>query len=849
MGIVVATGGETALPWFALSLAALLRREGWAVTLLVGERDELARETWPPSLRRFCDCFDFAAAGSPADEALDDVIAPAGIAGAMGRFLDQRRARGGRVTSIETRASMLRVVRDDSACEVPTAFTAQADDFAVWSRLPFEVVASDPGVRELVVALADGRGAGERPLVATSLAPARIERQQKAVQSWIAQGFDVVSVNVADEIAALAPRFPGVAFRVAARDARALAGKPLVALDDVLGALRAENRTVSAIVNSDIVLGPLGGRPLGQAVAAIAAGGFAFARRMDQETESDPGVRYESGIDAFFFGRKLLLDYPATPYYVGLPWWDYFFALYPPLAGHPSVEIAEPIAFHLAHESFYDVLQHWLPLAIKTQALIDPLLASRGLQVRESGMEVALRAIARVATSGDSADGSMAIQHAYELYARAMLRLLTAGLAAGADGGFAPRRVEAGAGGGARLRLGVATVGGAESPGGAARIAHLTAALASLPGDERPHVSLVVRPEHASGAGAYATALAQVDDVVQVGPSAAPWPHARRLSVRALDEVFAHVDFLFPVADLALPGRPAASWIADLRQRRIEDRRTAQEREGRERAGRDIAENADLLVLSSHQLRHDWQVAHPRARPLVRVLPWPALPQPSWYGLDPAAVASKYGIRELFLICCNRLGERKGFGGLLYAVAALARRGARPLVVCTGVGEDKLMPDLRALGIADRVRPLGWIPRDEQMALMRASQAVVQPSLYEGWSTVVEEARALGKVIVLSDVEAHQEQAPPRGRYFYAGNAVELAWVLGRVLPGLKPGPSLADEEPARREAEARALAFARDVCALAREAIDRLGARGRGAAATSGFVAAGGGARAAVGS
>ncbi|HVR63324.1 MAG TPA: glycosyltransferase, partial [Polyangia bacterium] len=830
-------GGELALPWFALALAALLRREGRAVSLLVCEPDELVPDRWAPSLRRFWDSFTVARAGTPAAEALDDVIAPAGLEGATARFLDQRRERGGRVTWYQTRTSALRVVRGDRAREVATAFTADAGDFAVWSRLRFDVVAADPGVRELVAALAldDERGAGGRPLIATSLAPAKIERQQAAVRSWIEQGFDVVSVNVADEIGALSPQFPGVAFRVATRDARAMAGKPLVALDDVLGALRAENRTVSAIVNSDIVLAPLAGRPLGAAVASIAAGGFAFSKRLDQETEADPGVRYEGGIDAFFFGRMLLFDYPATPYYLGLPWWDYFFALYPLLAGHPTVELREPIALHLAHKSFYDIIRHWLPLAIETQALMEPLLASWGPAVRESGMELALRAIARVATSGDSADQTMAIEHAYTLYARSMMRLLAEALAPRPGDRVAPRVAVRGRPGGGRLRLGIATVSGGEAAGGAARIAHLVAALAALPADERPRLSLVVRPEHASGAAVYAPALAQVDEVIQVGFSDHLWPHPRRSSVRSLDEVFAHVDFLFPVAEMALPGRPAASWIADLRHERIREPLAPPDRERRRRAARAIAEGADLLVLSSHQLRHDWQFAHPQARPMVRILPWPAMPQPSWFALEPAVVAARYGIREPFVICCNRFSVYKGLGALLDAVAALAARGQAPLVVCTGRTEDQQTPGLyqvvqkrlATLGIADRVRVLGFIPREEQMALMRASQAVLQPSLNEGWSTVVEEARALGKLIVLSDVEAHQEQAPPRGRYFYAGNAVELAWVLGRVLPGLRPGPSLADEEPARREAEARALAFARDVCALAREAIARLGARG----------------------
>ena len=45
---------------------------------------------------------------------------------------------------------------------------------------------------------------------------------------------------------------------------------------------------------------------------------------------------------------------------------------------------------------------------------------------------------------------------------------------------------------------------------------------------------------------------------------------------------------------------------------------------------------------------------------------------------------------------------------------------------------------------------------------MRQSVAVLQPSLFEGWSTTVEEAKSIGKTILLSDIPVHREQAPPR---------------------------------------------------------------------------------------
>jgi len=41
---------------------------------------------------------------------------------------------------------------------------------------------------------------------------------------------------------------------------------------------------------------------------------------------------------------------------------------------------------------------------------------------------------------------------------------------------------------------------------------------------------------------------------------------------------------------------------------------------------------------------------------------------------------------------------------------------------------------------------------------MKNAQAVIQPSFFEGWSTVVEDAKSLNQHIIVSDLEVHKEQ-------------------------------------------------------------------------------------------
>ena len=70
---------------------------------------------------------------------------------------------------------------------------------------------------------------------------------------------------------------------------------------------------------------------------------------------------------------------------------------------------------------------------------------------------------------------------------------------------------------------------------------------------------------------------------------------------------------------------------------------------------------------------------------------------------------------------------------------------------------------------------------------MKNSYAIIQPSLFEGWSTVVEDAKALNKFIFLSDLNVHKEQNPKNASFFDATNEEDLVEKLMNVKPTYEP--------------------------------------------------------------
>lgn len=71
------------------------------------------------------------------------------------------------------------------------------------------------------------------------------------------------------------------------------------------------------------------------------------------------------------------------------------------------------------------------------------------------------------------------------------------------------------------------------------------------------------------------------------------------------------------------------------------------------------------------------------------------------------------------------------------------------------------------------------------------SVAVINPSLFEGWSTTVEEAKSLGVPLILSDLSIHREQTGGAASFFNPEDPTDIARVLEGEWEKLIPGPRL----------------------------------------------------------
>lgn len=134
-----------------------------------------------------------------------------------------------------------------------------------------------------------------------------------------------------------------------------------------------------------------------------------------------------------------------------------------------------------------------------------------------------------------------------------------------------------------------------------------------------------------------------------------------------------------------------------------------------------------------------------------------------------AYVKQKYGVLGNYFFLPNQFWKHKNHELVIRALLAQKK----PVqVVATGALNDyrggehiDLIKSLLEQDVDKRFNLLGMISRNELNLLMKGAAAVINPSRFEGWSTTVEEAKYLGKRLILSDIPVHHEQNPPDSLY------------------------------------------------------------------------------------
>ncbi|MCP9751939.1 glycosyltransferase [Ferruginibacter sp. HRS2-29] len=248
------------------------------------------------------------------------------------------------------------------------------------------------------------------------------------------------------------------------------------------------------------------------------------------------------------------------------------------------------------------------------------------------------------------------------------------------------------------------------------------------------------------------------------------------------------IPVVFP-ADLSNPLFPATGnifWIPDFQEHFLPEFFSKEEIVLRKGTQQKIAEQGQQIVFSSKTAQQHFNRFFPGSAIRQFVLPFAVS---HVVAPDTSALHDRYGLPQKFFICSNQFWRHKNHKVVLEAIALIKNIRPDIFVAFTGKENDYRYPgyfeEIKAqvaeLGIEENIRFLGFIDRADQLGLMTLSQAVIQPSFFEGWSTVVEDAKSLGVALVVSDIEVHREQLENYGpSYFFDPASAEA---LAAALP------------------------------------------------------------------
>jgi len=272
------------------------------------------------------------------------------------------------------------------------------------------------------------------------------------------------------------------------------------------------------------------------------------------------------------------------------------------------------------------------------------------------------------------------------------------------------------------------------------------------------------------------------------------------------------ISVLLPLLPLhAAPFRASSlkfiGWIPDFQHVYLPEFFPEAECRYRDHTFRLLAQRSALVMVSSQDALDHFGTFIPEYAHKARVVPFPSLYAYESFEGDTVLTQRKFNLPVKFALVANQFWRHKNHQVVIDAISQLRRKDMHIHIVMTGLPVDSRDPNnettsrilqaIASAGLVDKITVLGMVSFQDLTNLMRTAAVVIQPSRFEGWSTVVQDCKALGRPLICSDIPVHREQAPQALGFFPCDRADILADSLAANWTSLEPGPNRAMEEQA----------------------------------------------------
>jgi glycosyltransferase involved in cell wall biosynthesis len=235
-------------------------------------------------------------------------------------------------------------------------------------------------------------------------------------------------------------------------------------------------------------------------------------------------------------------------------------------------------------------------------------------------------------------------------------------------------------------------------------------------------------------------------------------------------------------------GKRLFYWIPDFQHRYLSHLFSPEELQKRTQTHDLMANSGSCMVLSSQDAQNDFNKFHSEAKCEVQLLRFQSI-----FGTDDIAESpslAKYETSKPYFLICNQFWMHKNHIAVFKALRKLKELKGTFKILMTGAFHDhrnssytdQLKAYIEENELDDFCSFLGFIDRSDQLLLMSRCRALIQPSLFEGWSTVNEDAKRLGVPVVASNINVHVEQLGQSGMYFDPDDEESLSKHIKKLL-------------------------------------------------------------------
>lgn len=227
------------------------------------------------------------------------------------------------------------------------------------------------------------------------------------------------------------------------------------------------------------------------------------------------------------------------------------------------------------------------------------------------------------------------------------------------------------------------------------------------------------------------------------------------------------------------------NWIPDFQHKYLPNYFSKQDIASRDEKFEQYAKYADKVLLSSYDAEKDFHKFFSRYKNKSAVLRFVASINFDELKQSIADEDINKSKNKKFFFLPNQFWQHKNHLTVFKAILELKKKNIEIKLLCSGHMDDyrnkehadMLKKFLYNNNLDNNIKLLGSISSKKLYKLMWESVCVINPSLFEGWSTTVEECKTLCKDMILSDLNVHQEQNP-NGYYFPQTDYLALADIL-----------------------------------------------------------------------